>query len=84
MLRIVEASGGILNIASSLSGVPFLGAAALIVQEIVKTCDDIKVHKVCLNIGLYLVGARFNQVPLFTEESQTTVQQMHRDSQYNQ
>ncbi|PPQ63201.1 hypothetical protein CVT24_005746 [Panaeolus cyanescens] len=45
MLRILEASGDALNLAGSLSGVPLVGAAAILVQEIVKTCEDIKAHK---------------------------------------
>jgi hypothetical protein len=46
MLRVLETSGTALALAGSLCGVPFVGAAAVIVGEIVKACNDVKVHKV--------------------------------------
>ena len=48
MLRVLDASSGALNIAGSLCGVPFVGAAAVLVEQIVQTCDEVKVHKVRL------------------------------------
>ncbi|KAF8964090.1 TKL/TKL-ccin protein kinase [Flammula alnicola] len=45
MLRTLGAAGTALNIAGSVSGVPFAGTAGIIVQDIVNTCDDIRVHK---------------------------------------
>jgi hypothetical protein len=46
MLRVLETSGTALTLAGSLCGVPFVGAAAVIVGEIVKACNDVKIHKV--------------------------------------
>lgn len=46
MLRVLETSSTALTLAGSLCGVPFVGAAAVIVGEIVKACNDVKVHKV--------------------------------------
>lgn len=46
MLRVLETSSTALSLAGSLCGVPFVGAAAVIVGEIVKACNDVKVHKV--------------------------------------
>jgi len=46
MRKLLHTSVNALQIASSLSGVPFVGAAALIVQDIVQACDDIRVQKV--------------------------------------
>ncbi|CAA7267978.1 unnamed protein product [Cyclocybe aegerita] len=45
-LRALEASTGALNIAASLCGIPFVGAIAIAVEEIVKTCGEVKTHKV--------------------------------------
>ncbi|KAJ3517797.1 hypothetical protein NLJ89_g281 [Agrocybe chaxingu] len=45
-LRVLEASTGALNIAASLCGIPFVGAIAIAVEEIVKTCGEVKTHKV--------------------------------------
>ena len=46
MRRVLDASTGALNIAGSLCGVPFVGAAAIIVNDIVKACDEVKAQKV--------------------------------------
>ncbi|KAF8163093.1 TKL/TKL-ccin protein kinase [Crassisporium funariophilum] len=45
MRRVLDASTGALTIAGSLCGVPFVGAAAVIVEDIVKTCDEVRAHK---------------------------------------
>jgi len=45
MLRVLEASAGTLNMAGAC-GVPFIGIAGVIVQDIIKICDDLKLHKV--------------------------------------
>ncbi|KDR81397.1 hypothetical protein GALMADRAFT_89278 [Galerina marginata CBS 339.88] len=45
MLRVLDASNGALTLAGSLCGVPFVGAAAVVVDSIVKTCGEVKVHK---------------------------------------
>ncbi|KAF9532397.1 kinase-like domain-containing protein [Crepidotus variabilis] len=45
MLRIASATVAPLNLAAALSGVPFVGAAGVVVQEIVKSCEEAKIHK---------------------------------------
>jgi len=45
MLRVLGASGGVLNVAGAVGGVPCVGVAAIVVDEIVKTCDEVKLHK---------------------------------------
>ncbi|KAF9479740.1 kinase-like protein [Pholiota conissans] len=45
MLAALGTTGGILNVVGALGGVPLVGAAGAILQEIVQTCDDVKVHK---------------------------------------
>ena len=49
MLRVLEASAGTLNMAGAC-GIPFIGAAGIVVQDIIKICDDLKLHKVPPNI----------------------------------
>jgi len=44
-LRLVEATARPLNIAGAC-GVPFAGAVGIIIQDVVKLCDEIKLHKV--------------------------------------
>ncbi|KAF6742353.1 TKL/TKL-ccin protein kinase [Ephemerocybe angulata] len=45
MRQIVVATANVLEIAGSLSGVPYVGAAATLLREIVVTCDGIRIHK---------------------------------------
>ncbi|RDB21515.1 Serine/threonine-protein kinase STY46 [Hypsizygus marmoreus] len=45
MRRTVRASLGALEIAGSLCGVPFVGAAAIILKDIAQSCDDVRVQK---------------------------------------
>ena len=46
MRRVLDVSTGALNIAGSLCGIPFVGAAAIIVSDIVQACDEVKAQKV--------------------------------------
>lgn len=52
MLRALDVSSGALNIAG-ICGVPFVGAAATVVDGIVKTCEEVKVHKVWAQIRTF-------------------------------
>ncbi|KZT20257.1 TKL/TKL-ccin protein kinase [Neolentinus lepideus HHB14362 ss-1] len=45
MNRIVRVSGSALQVAASLSGVPYVGAAATVLNEIARCCNDINIHK---------------------------------------
>ncbi|KAF8906038.1 TKL/TKL-ccin protein kinase [Gymnopilus junonius] len=45
MLRVIDGANDALAIAGSLCGVPFVGAAAVVIDKIVKTCNEVKVHK---------------------------------------
>lgn len=45
MNRAIALTGASLEIAGSLSGVPFVGAAAILLNEIVACCEDIQVKK---------------------------------------
>ncbi|KAF8803631.1 TKL/TKL-ccin protein kinase [Phlegmacium glaucopus] len=45
MRRVIDTSTSALNIAGSLCGVPFVGAAAIIVNDIVRACDEVKAQK---------------------------------------
>ncbi|KAG5221749.1 TKL/TKL-ccin protein [Salix suchowensis] len=46
MNRAIALTGASLEIAGSLSGIPFVGAAAILLNEIVACCEDIQVKKV--------------------------------------
>ncbi|KAF9496038.1 kinase-like protein [Pleurotus eryngii] len=45
MNRAIALTGASLEIAGSLSGIPFVGAAAILLNEIVACCEDIQVKK---------------------------------------
>jgi hypothetical protein len=46
MKSAVRASLGALEIAGSLCGVPFVGAAAIVLKDIINACDEVRVRKV--------------------------------------
>lgn len=46
MRQAVVASANVLEIAGSLAGVPYVGAAAGLLRDIIISCDDVRVHKV--------------------------------------
>jgi len=46
MYRTVQASLGAFEFASSLSGLPFVGAAATVVLDILNACDEVRIQKV--------------------------------------
>lgn len=46
MKSAVRASLGALEIAGSLCGVPFVGAAALVLKDIIAACDEVRIKKV--------------------------------------
>ena len=53
MLPAIGAATGVLNI-SGAAGVPFIGVAAILLQEIVRTCDEVKIYKACVDTLLRL------------------------------
>lgn len=54
MLRVANTANDALTIAGLLSPVPFVGAAAVVVDKIVKTCNEVKVHKVRFSSDLVI------------------------------
>lgn len=46
MKTLITTGLGALEIAGSLCGVPFVGAAAIILKDIAQSCDDVRTHKV--------------------------------------
>jgi hypothetical protein len=49
MLRALELSARPLSVAGA-SGIPFIGIAGIIVQDIVDICKELKLHKVRLMV----------------------------------
>lgn len=49
MRAVLDVSLGSLEIAGALCGVPFVGAAAIILKDIVAACDGVRAHKVSLS-----------------------------------
>jgi hypothetical protein len=45
MRALLDVSLGSLEIAGALCGVPFVGAAAIILKDIVAACDGVRAHK---------------------------------------
>ncbi len=48
MLPAVGAVTGVLNL-SGAAGAPFVGVAAILLQDIVQTCDKVKIYKACVD-----------------------------------
>jgi hypothetical protein len=48
MIAALSTAGGALNIAGSVGGVPLVGVAGATLQQIVQTCDNVKINKVCM------------------------------------
>lgn len=46
MDNLVRAGLNALEVAGSLSGVPYAGAAAIVLRELVESCKQVGVHKV--------------------------------------
>lgn len=55
-LRLVEATAVPLNLAGAC-GIPFVAAAGIIIQDIIKVCDELKLHKVRFSNVLALTAA---------------------------
>lgn len=54
MNRILDTSVNALQLAGSLTGVPYVGAAAVVLQEITTCCQQVAVHKVNPAVQLVL------------------------------
>jgi hypothetical protein len=46
MMNVIRPSLSALEIAGSLCGVPYVGAAAILLQDIARSCEDVAIHKV--------------------------------------
>ncbi|KAF5386909.1 hypothetical protein D9615_001738 [Tricholomella constricta] len=44
-LGVVRAASTVLEVAGSLSGVPYVGAAAVVLREIAQSCEEVSVHR---------------------------------------
>lgn len=52
--HLVKSSLGALEIAGSLSGVPYVGTIVIVLQDIVECCHQVKVQKVRTSSAIYL------------------------------
>jgi hypothetical protein len=75
MRRVIGASVGALTIAGSLCGVPYVGAAAIIVNDIVQTCDEVKAQKVRFS------SFQHRLISLCSEKVKTTFKPMYTTSE---
>jgi hypothetical protein len=48
MQNTVRASLGAVEVASSLCGLPFVGAVAMVALDIIEACDEVRIQKVQL------------------------------------
>lgn len=70
MKKTIRASLGALEIAGSLCGVPFVGAAAIILKDIAEACDDVRVQRVTdMAVHLIMLHSPAGSICQFPEES---------------
>lgn len=73
MRQIVYGVANVVELAGTLAGVPYIGPAAALLQNIILSCDEIRTHKVWT--ALFITLTKSNRCTL-AEESTAHTQQV--------